>query len=162
MSQAAWWRGQRGEWYVVAQAVLLLLVVFGPTTWPNASLWTTECHWLGKILGSLLILSGALLSLLAAFHLGSNLTPLPYPKEDGELIVNGAYSLVRHPIYSSLILAALGWGLWVSGWLTIGYALMLLVFFDVKSRREEAWLIDKYSEYRDYQQRVRKLIPFIY
>ncbi len=162
MSQTAWLRGQRGEWYVVAQAGLLVLLVFGPTTWPGASPWTTDYHWLGKILGSLLIVSGVLISLLAVFHLGSNLTPLPYPKEDGELIVNGAYSLVRHPIYSSLILAALGWGLWVSGWLTIGYALMLLVFFDVKSRREEAWLIDKYSEYRDYQQRVRKLIPFIY
>jgi protein-S-isoprenylcysteine O-methyltransferase Ste14 len=39
---------------------------------------------------------------------------------------------------------------------------VLLIFFDIKSRREEKWLQDKYSNYTAYQKRVRKLIPFIY
>jgi len=36
------------------------------------------------------------------------------------------------------------------------------VFLDVKSRREEKWLSDKFSTYAAYKKRVRKLIPFIY
>ena len=38
----------------------------------------------------------------------------------------------------------------------------LLVFFDVKARREEAWLVAAYPAYEDYRRRVRKLLPFIY
>jgi protein-S-isoprenylcysteine O-methyltransferase Ste14 len=57
---------------------------------------------------------------------------------------------------------ALGWGLWLPGWLTIGYAILLFVFFDVKSRREERLLEAKFPEYAEYRKRVRKLVPFVY
>jgi protein-S-isoprenylcysteine O-methyltransferase Ste14 len=57
---------------------------------------------------------------------------------------------------------ALGWALWVTSWLTLGYAMVLFVFFDIKSRREEQWLKAKFSGYAAYQKRARKLIPFVY
>jgi protein-S-isoprenylcysteine O-methyltransferase Ste14 len=38
----------------------------------------------------------------------------------------------------------------------------LLVFFDVKARREERWLCEKVAGYAAYQLRARRLIPFIY
>ena len=58
--------------------------------------------------------------------------------------------------------AAFGWAGVVQGWLTLLWALVLLVFFDIKSRREEAWLLARFPAYADYQRRVRKLLPFIY
>ena len=42
------------------------------------------------------------------------------------------------------------------------WAALLVVFFDIKSRREEAWLAARFPAYADYRRRVRKLIPFIY
>ncbi len=57
---------------------------------------------------------------------------------------------------------AFGWAFWVHSWLTIGYAVLFLVFFDVKSRLEERWLKERFSGYDAYQKRVRKLIPFVY
>ena len=57
---------------------------------------------------------------------------------------------------------AIGWAIFVQGWLTLAYSAMLVLFFDVKSRREEAWLTQRFPDYLDYQRRVRKLIPFIY
>ena len=54
------------------------------------------------------------------------------------------------------------WALLVQGWLTLGYAALLFVFLDFKSRREEQWLAEKFPAYGDYQRRVRKLIPFVY
>jgi protein-S-isoprenylcysteine O-methyltransferase Ste14 len=65
-------------------------------------------------------------------------------------------------MYSGAILIAFGWALLIHNWLAIGTALVLFVLFDIKSRREEAWLKEKFPGYVAYQQRVRKLVPLIY
>lgn len=155
-----WWKGERGEWYVVAQMLLIALVVFGPTAWPSAPAWPWATVW--RWMGAAFVATGTLLAIFATLRLGASLTPLPHPKDDSRLVVAGAYRLVRHPIYSGIVLAALGWALWSNGWLTLGYALLLFLFFDVKSRREEQWLLARYPEYRAYRQRVKKLIPLLY
>ena len=160
--QTPWWKGARGEWYVVIQIALLLLVLFGPRTLPGWPMWTYPYTLLGSIAGSVLLLMGGLLLIAGIFRLGSNLTAVPYPKDQSRLVETGPYQLVRHPMYSGAILMAFGWACWVHGWLTIGYAIILFVFFDIKARREERWLKEKFSGYAAYQKRVRKLIPFIY
>lgn len=157
-----WWRGERGEWYVVAQVALFALVVAGPRSargWPAWSQpWAGVTTWFGPVL----MLVGAALAIGAVFRLGRNLTALPYPKDCSELVEIGPYSIVRHPIYSGLILGAFGWALWVHGWLTLLWALVLFVFFDVKSRLEERWLVEKFPGYPEYRTRVKKLIPWLY
>ncbi|HQG32287.1 MAG TPA: isoprenylcysteine carboxylmethyltransferase family protein, partial [Deltaproteobacteria bacterium] len=102
------------------------------------------------------------LLLAGLVRLGSNLTPLPFPKEDATLVQTGPYRLVRHPMYSGGIILAYGWALAAGGWLTLAYATVLLVFLDIKSAREEQWLAERFPDYSDYQRRVRKLIPFVY
>jgi protein-S-isoprenylcysteine O-methyltransferase Ste14 len=160
--QIPWWRGARGEWYVVAQAVLGVLVVFGPRTWKGWAAWGHPCSELTAIAGAVLFLMGALLFAAAVLKLGPNLTPVPFPKDGATLVETGPYGLVRHPMYSGAVLAAFGWALLVHGWLTIGYAVVLFLFFDVKSRQEETWLSGKYAGYGSYQSRVCKLIPYVY
>ena len=162
VSQAHWWKGARGEWYVVTQIALIVLVFFGPRTCAGLPKWTFPFTWLGSIGGGVILLAGIVLFVAAIFRMGSNLTAVPYPREQGTLIETGPYRLVRHSMYCGGILMALGWAFLIHGWLTIGYAIMMLVFFDVKSRREEQWLKGKFSGYGAYQERVRKLIPFIY
>jgi protein-S-isoprenylcysteine O-methyltransferase Ste14 len=157
-----WWKGHRGEWYVVVQGVFFALVALGPRTLPGLPAWSPPWDVLGTVTGLALMAAGGLLALAGVVHLGRNLTALPHPKEDAELVETGAYALVRHPIYSGLILASMGWALWRNGWLTLIYAALLFLFFDIKSRREEKWLAHKFPPYADYQRRVRKLIPLIY
>jgi protein-S-isoprenylcysteine O-methyltransferase Ste14 len=65
-------------------------------------------------------------------------------------------------MYGGGILMAVGWGLWVHGWLTLAYAVLLIVFVDIKARREERWLRERFPEYAAYARRVRKLVPFVY
>ncbi len=74
----------------------------------------------------------------------------------------GVYAIVRHPIYSGGLVLAIGWAFRTQSWLTLGYVVLLFLFFDLKSRREEEWLTQRYPEYADYRKRVRKLIPFVY
>jgi protein-S-isoprenylcysteine O-methyltransferase Ste14 len=160
---APWYRGARGEYYVVAQVLLFALVVLGPRTVPGWPAWSTPWARTAAWLGVPLMLAGAALALGGVLRLGSNLTALPYPRDCANLVESGPYAIVRHPIYSGLILGATGYALWVNGWLTLGYALLLFAFFDVKSRREEKWLLEKFgAPYAEYRTRVHKLIPWVY
>lgn len=161
-SRSPWWRGRRGEWYVVAQSVLFLAIVVGPRTVAGLPPWPSGLVGVASVAGTGLLVLGGAIALLAAVHLGSNLTPLPHPKEGGTLVVSGMYRFVRHPIYCGAILIATGFALLVQGWVSLGEAALLALFFDVKSRREEIWLAAHFPAYDAYRQRVRKLIPFVY
>lgn len=162
MNNAPWWKGSRGEWYVVVQGLLFLLVAFGPQDLPGMPEWSTGLQFAGLVLGVVLIGLGGLLAGSGLLYLGKNLSPFPHPLDDAQFVSRGPYRIVRHPIYSGIILGALGWAGVVHGTLTLAYALLLLVFFDLKTRREEKWLKKKFSDYQEYQQKVRKLIPFVY
>ncbi|MCB9431314.1 MAG: isoprenylcysteine carboxylmethyltransferase family protein [Ardenticatenaceae bacterium] len=157
-----WWQGPRGEGYVVIQFLLFALVAFGPETAPGLPRWSAPWSTVGVWLGLAIGLVGAGLVLAGLLWLGRNLTAVPHPKADSTLVQSGAYAIVRHPIYSGIILGAFGLGLLKASTLVILYALILFLFFDIKSRREEQWLAAKFSDYAQYQQRVRKLIPFVY
>ncbi len=161
-SPIPWWKGTRGDWYVVAQAILGVLVIFGPRTCAGWAAWVYPYAQISSIAGGILFLIGGVLFVAGMLNLGPNLTAVPFPKAQATLVETGPYQFVRHPMYGGAAIAALGWALWVQGWLTIGYAIILFLFFDVKSRREEQWLKEKFSGYESYRRRVRKLIPFIY
>ena len=149
----------RGELYVVVQAILLIALFFGPKdifglpTMLNQTLW-----WIGQIL----FYSGIVIAIWAAILLGPNLTPLPKPKPSGEFIQSGLYRFVRHPIYFGVILVCFGWASIEQTLYTLVLAIILLIFFDLKSRQEEIWLTEKFSEYAEYKMTTKKLIPFVY
>ena len=160
--QTPWWRGARGEWYVAGQLVLIAVVFLGPRTLPDLPVWPAPLAPISIFVGAALVFAGGCLLLAGLFRLGSNLTPLPFPKPHATLVQTGPYRLVRHPMYAGGIALAYGWALVVRGWLTLVYATVLLIFLELKSAREERWLTDKFPDYPDYQRCVRKLIPFIH
>lgn len=94
--------------------------------------------------------------------LGANLTPLPTPLMDNRFVRHGVYALVRHPLYSALLHAALAWAAMKVSLIHLIGTLLLLLFFDRKAAREEAMLIKKHPEYIDYRHEVKKFVPWIY
>jgi protein-S-isoprenylcysteine O-methyltransferase Ste14 len=90
------------------------------------------------------------------------LTAYPRPVPGGRLIEDGAFGLVRHPMYGGGVLAASGWGLAMASPTALAGAVVLGVFADLKSRREEAWLGEQFAGYAAYRRRTRRLIPWIY
>lgn len=159
-----WWRGSRGEWYVVAQMALFVLVAIGPATWREdvGIVPPSRFSFVLSLAGIALIVGGGLFAFAAITRVGRHLTPLPHPVDGATLHQGGAYRIVRHPMYFGACVAALGWALVRNGPMTLMYGVVLFVFFDVKARREEAWLRKTYEGYEDYACRVRKLIPFVY
>jgi protein-S-isoprenylcysteine O-methyltransferase Ste14 len=153
---------RRGEWYVIVQFALLALIACGPRTVAALPQWNPVVTGIGRITGALIMAGGCILAMAGALNLGRNLTPFVCPKASSVLLERGAYRIVRHPIYSGLLQVSLGWALWVHGWLTLGYVVLLFVLFDGKARREEEWLVLRFPGYAAYRSRVRKLIPFIY
>jgi protein-S-isoprenylcysteine O-methyltransferase Ste14 len=162
MAQGAWWKGTRGEWYVVAQIALIAVLLLGPKNPPGWQPLLILSPVVMSIAGFLLFVSGAAFLLAGIFRLGTNLTPVPYPKDRATLVQSGPYRFVRHPIYCGGIVMSFGWALIVQGWLTLLYAIIIFVFLDIKSRREEKWLMDKFPGYSAYRKRVRRLLPFLY
>jgi len=155
-------KGTRGEWLVVAQIVLMVLVFCGPRTAGGRPAWPLPHSGAGTIVGVALMVAGGALFVAGLVRLGRGVTPRPYPKEGAEFVRTGAYALVRHPMYAGGLILALGWAIHVESGLTLGYVVALFVLLDVKSRWEEKWLAERFPEYGTYQQRVRKLIPFVY
>jgi len=158
------WHGDRGEYWVLVQGLLLigivLLPVLRPASWaiaqvPPLSYWFDGLAT-GLGIGAIVLLSKALLDL------GRSLTPLPYPREDGSLVQTGVFGLLRHPLYSGLVLAVLAWAVWHASLSHLVGALVLFSFLDAKASKEEQWLCQKYPEYEKYRDHVRKLIPWVY
>lgn len=151
---------ERGAWYVVVQGILIGLILFGPQ-----GSFLVSSQPIASILQSCGIAIGLLatvIMVIAVINLGKNLTPLPCPKDNAVLIQDGLYQFVRHPIYFGVLLAALAWLLIFPGIYILIYAIGLFFLFDIKARREEVWLVERFPDYRDYQRTVKKLIPAIY
>ena len=151
---------ERGAWYVVVQGILIGLILFGPQGSPLVS--SESIASILQSYGIAIGLQATVIMVIAVINLGKNLTPLPCPKDNAVLIQNGLYQFVRHPIYFGVLLAALAWLLIFPGLYILVYAIGLFFLFDIKARREEVWLVERFPDYRDYQRRVKKLIPAIY
>ena len=158
-----WWRGDRGEYWVIAQGILLLIFALVPPNTPNfINLDISAWQYLSLILAAIFSILAIVFLGRSLFELGQNLTPLPHPRDDGQLVKTGIYGVVRHPLYSGVIYLALAYAGWRMSWVHLIGSIVLFVFFDAKSRTEEVWLTEKFSDYRNYATSVKKLIPGIY
>lgn len=116
------------------------------------------CFWTGAAL----TVGGLLFSVWARQHLGKNWSQAVTVKQDHELITTGPYRLVRHPIYTGLLLALLGSALARGEWRgLVAFALGLIALWN-KLSLEEKWMREQFGEaYEDYTRRVAALVPYI-
>ncbi|OYX96233.1 MAG: hypothetical protein B7Y76_09000, partial [Sphingobacteriia bacterium 35-40-5] len=74
----------------------------------------------------------------------------------------GPYLWIRHPMYSSVLLVAIGLLLLNPSIIATMLLLVLIIDLHFKLGWEETMLSEKFEEYKIYQQQSKKLIPFIY
>ncbi len=148
-------------WLPLIIAILLL----GPGEWYGHS-WLREkfiehTNLVGSI-GLFISAIGAVIACTSRYMLGKNWSLSVQKKEDHQLIQNGIYKFVRHPIYTGLLLLFTGNAIVVGDYRAIMAVLIVFVSLWLKLRKEEKLLTETFGEkYTEYKNRTKALIPFL-
>jgi protein-S-isoprenylcysteine O-methyltransferase Ste14 len=115
--------------------------------------------WLGLSLTA----AGLGFTLWARFYLGRNWSATVTVKQDHQLIRGGPYAIVRHPLYSGLLLAFLGTSIAFRDVRGLVATLLLLAAWRMKLRLEESFMTEQFGDqYAQYKREVKGLIPFVW
>jgi protein-S-isoprenylcysteine O-methyltransferase Ste14 len=128
--------------------------------------------WLGKnflppsaamyACGVVLTALGLGFAVWARVFLGGNWSASVTVKQDHTLIRTGPYRWVRHPIYTGILLGALGTALAVSQWRALCGVVVMTFAFYVKARHEETMMVQTFgAQYDDYKNSTGMLMPGI-
>jgi len=131
---------------------------FGPLSWrflPESDA--------GELLGLALTIAGLAFTVWARIALGRNWSAIVMIKDEHDLVRRGPYAIVRHPIYSGVLVAFAGAAI------AIGEARALVAFailataLAFKIRTEEAFMQQQFGEqYDEYRRNVKALIPGVF
>ena len=112
--------------------------------------------------GTVLVALGVGLGLWAMVVMGRHLRIMPEPAADAKLLRRGPYRLIRHPMYSAVVLAAAGWLLCDFSWARLACLAALLPVLAFKAAREERLLGEKFPDYADYRAATRRFVPWVW
>jgi protein-S-isoprenylcysteine O-methyltransferase Ste14 len=114
------------------------------------------------IIAITLVAAGLSFAVWARWYLGSNWSGDVTVKQNHSLVRDGPYRLVRHPIYTGILVGAVGSALAIGEWRGIVAVALCLLSFLVKSRIEETRMRETFPEYATYQRETKSIIPFVY
>ncbi len=116
----------------------------------------------GRVLGGMLFAAGVVLYRVAGHALGGALSPFIEPRQGAGLVTGGPYAVVRHPMYVSEALIALGAPLTLGSRYVVWAALPALLVLAVRMIREDEALARTFPEFPHYVARTKRIIPFVY
>ncbi|GGH10311.1 methyltransferase family protein [Silvibacterium dinghuense] len=112
--------------------------------------------------GAALTFGGLAFCVWARLILGRNWSGVVTIKQDHELIVRGPYRIVRHPIYTGLLIAFLGTATAIGFAYSFAGVLVIAISFWLKLKVEEQFMLQQFgAQYTDYRRHTRALIPFV-
>ena len=111
-------------------------------------------------IGAVFLLAGLLFSVAARRHLGGNWSSRVTVKQDHTLTRSGPYRLVRHPIYTGLLLAVLGNAIALGEWRGLVALALFSAAFLRKIQIEERFMLEQFGDaYMRYRKEVAALVP---
>jgi protein-S-isoprenylcysteine O-methyltransferase Ste14 len=141
-------------WALLGVQLGLLAAIF---LLPSGHAWVVP-GWV-RTGANVLTIAGLVVLGIGLLNLGRSATPLPTPVRGGELRSSGLYRYLRHPIYTGVIVLAIGSAI-PSGSVAIAVAtLALITWLEIKARWEERRLVDRYPGYAAYAARTPRFIP---
>lgn len=121
-------------------------------------------HWLSILVGAVLFASSMILFRVTHKALGAMWSVSLDLREDHKLVTSGIYEKVRHPMYSAFWLWAVAQPFLLSNWIAgfsgiVGFGTL----YFLRVGQEEAMMREGFgSEYDEYCQRTKRIIPGIY
>jgi protein-S-isoprenylcysteine O-methyltransferase Ste14 len=138
------------------------IIMFVPAHGYEGPLRLWHVGWTGAWLCAALVGVGVAVAWWARLYLGRMWSARITLKTDHKVVDSGPYSLVRHPIYSGLLLSLLATAAAKGTVLGIVGFVILLIGIWFKARLEERWLTSELraDAYENYRRRVPMLLPF--
>jgi protein-S-isoprenylcysteine O-methyltransferase Ste14 len=105
--------------------------------------------------------AGLALAVWARIYIGKNWGMPMTRRNDPDLVTTGPYRLIRHPIYTGVVLGVIGTALATSlyGLIVAG---LTLAYFSYSARSEERYLAERFPDtFPPYKARTKMLIPFL-
>jgi protein-S-isoprenylcysteine O-methyltransferase len=122
-----------------------------------------ESNWIPAAAIGLFV-AGLMLRWWAIVTLGRFFTVDVVMEKDHELVQRGPFRWVRHPSYTGVLVAFVGWAMTLGNW--IAMAVVLVPIFVAFVRRmnveEEALRGALGKPYADYMKRTKRLVPGLY
>jgi protein-S-isoprenylcysteine O-methyltransferase Ste14 len=137
--------------------VALSFVLAGDAALPGPS-------WLPVAVGLSVAWMGMVLRAWSVLTLGRFFTVDVTVVSDQRVVERGPYARVRHPSYTGMLMAILGFGIALDSWGGIAAALLLpLAAVVIRIHREEAMLLRELGEpYEAYAKRTARLVPGVW
>jgi protein-S-isoprenylcysteine O-methyltransferase Ste14 len=112
--------------------------------------------------GAVICLFGLFVTLWARWTLAGNWSSDVTFKQGHELVRTGPYRFVRHPIYTGLLMMALGTAI-NAGRLRCWLGIVVVgIGFWIKLKQEERLMLRHFPEqYPAYQKQVKAIVPFV-
>jgi protein-S-isoprenylcysteine O-methyltransferase Ste14 len=108
------------------------------------------------------VVVGAAFAIWARLTIGTNWSGMVTLKEDHELMQSGPYHLVRHPIYTGLLLMGVATAVNVDQPIAFAVVAVVIVMFFFKIRLEEKLMTESFpDQYPQYRQKVKAIIPYV-
>ncbi len=115
--------------------------------------------WLGTVVEA----AGLAFAIWARAALGANWSLTVTLKHGHELVRTGPYGIVRHPIYTGLLVMFLGTAIAYGSYSAFAGTALMAAAYLRKIRLEERWMREEFGEaYDRYAAEVRALVPFLY
>ena len=114
-----------------------------------------------KVASGILLAIGAAFGISGVVVLGHNRTIFPEPVPESTLIQHGIYGLVRHPLYTSVVMLSFSWACWRQSVLALIGALAMIGVLTAKALSEEERLLRKFPAYADYMKRTKRFLPWL-
>jgi protein-S-isoprenylcysteine O-methyltransferase Ste14 len=144
--------------YAIAMAPAAIL-----TFWPATAIFPLNYPlYQSNTVGLILVFAGAAFAGLARLALGANWSARARIRAQHTLSTSGPYRIVRHPIYSGLLLLFLGTAVILGE--ARGYIAFVIAFLTwfFKSRTEDRLLAERFGpDFTAYRRRTKALIPGI-
>jgi protein-S-isoprenylcysteine O-methyltransferase Ste14 len=151
-------------WQRSALLIAGMYLIFGPlriSDWLNQQILAVTLPI--ALTGFFFVLCGVAFSIWARLILGENWSAAPSIKQDHALIQRGPYRIVRHPIYTGILIALFGSALQrglIGNFLGV---IICAVALWMKIAVEEKFMLSLFGDqYLHYRNSVRALIPFIF
>ena len=113
-------------------------------------------------IGLVLFALGLGFAIWARMHIGRNWGTPMTQKDKPELVTSGPYRLVRHPIYSGILVAGVGTAVALD-WLWLSAVALAAVYFLYSATVEERFLTGQFPDtYPAYKRSTKMLVPFVF